>query len=114
MRSGNAEDVRESPKRKWGFRTDRFTKPKIINFMKTCLRENKWYEPSEICCEEMSQYVQVANKFTAPPKKHDDVLMATAILLWIAFNEMEHPQWIRRTETGTNRITGTNSSVVNL
>ena len=114
MRSGNAEDVRESPKRKWGFRTDRFTKPKIINFMKTCLRENKWYEPSEICCEEMSQYVQVANKFTAPPKKHDDVLMATAILLWIAFNEMEHPQWIRRTETSTNRITGTNSSVVNL
>ena len=79
----------------YGFQTNKFTKPKIINFMKTCLRENKWVEPSGLCMDEMSLYVQEKNKFTAPPKKHDDVLMATAIGLWIAWNEMDEPSWIR-------------------
>ena len=78
----------------YGFQTNRFTKPKIINFMKTCLREDKWDEPSILCLDEMSLYIQEKNKFTAPAKKHDDVLMATAIGLWIAWNEMPIPSWI--------------------
>lgn len=115
QRRGKSEDVKESVQPRWGFKTDRFTKPKIIDFMKTCLREDKWYEPSEICCEEMSQYIQVQNKFTAPPKKHDDVLMATAILLWICYREMDLPEWIRRSGgDGRPKIRGRNSGLVNL
>ncbi len=114
-RRGREEEIGDGVQRRWGFRTDRFTKPKIINFMKTCLRKDKWYEPSEICCEEMSQYIQVQNKFTAPPKKHDDVLMATAILLWVCFNEMEQPRWIKPSAPKEHRsIRGANASVINL
>lgn len=95
-RQNKSEDISEKATGQWGFRTDRFTKPKIIDFMQTCLREDMWDEPSDICLEEMSQYIKDGNGYTAPPKKHDDVLMATAILLWICFREMPLPSWIRR------------------
>lgn len=98
MRRGKEEDVGETVKPVYGFQTNRFTKPKIINFMKTCLREDKWEEPSGLCLDEMSLYIQDKNKFTAPPKKHDDVLMATAIGLWVAWNEMDIPTWIRKAD----------------
>lgn len=95
MRHTKEEEVREGTTGHWGFQTNAFTKPKIISHMKACLYGSRWDEPSELCCEEMSQYIEVRNKFTAPPKKHDDVLMATAILLWVCFNEMDLPHWIK-------------------
>ena len=99
----------------YGFQTNRFTKPKIINFMKTCLREDKWNEPSGLCLDEMSLYIQEKNKFTAPPKKHDDVLMATAIGLWIAWNEMDEPSWIRPANPKSRKsIDGDDSGLTNL
>lgn len=98
----------------YGFQTNKFTKPKIINFMKTCLREDKWDEPSGLCLDEMSLYIQEKNKFTAPAKKHDDVLMATAIGLWIAWKEMPLPTWIvpRQTHAG-ERIRGDSRGLTN-
>ena len=99
----------------YGFQTNKFTKPKIINFMKTCLREDKWDEPSGLCLDEMSLYQQEKNKFTAPPKKHDDVLMATAIGLWVAWNEMDEPSWIRKnTHKVRPHIEGDDSGLANL
>ena len=115
MRRGKEEDVGEEVKRVYGFQTNRFTKPKIINFMKTCLREDKWEEPSGLCLDEMSLYVQEKNKFTAPPKKHDDVLMATAIGLWICWNEMDEPSWIRKPKTTEKTvIRGDTAGLANL
>lgn len=97
MRERPGDEVEDSPQRKWGFRTDRTTKPKIIHHLQTCVHDRSWVEPSEICCEELSMYIQHdGNKFDAPPKKHDDVLMATAIGLWVCFREMELPQWVKR------------------
>ena len=99
----------------YGFQTNRFTKPKIINFMKACLREDRWDEPSELCLLEMGLYIQDKNKFTAPPKKHDDVLMATAIGLWICWNEMDVPSWIQQpTKQGRKVIEGDGSGLANL
>ena len=85
----------EKVERKWGFNTNVSTKPKIINHMRTCLRDRLWDEPSRTCCQEMAEYIEDKKKLTAPPKKHDDVLMATAILLWIAFKEMDTPVMIK-------------------
>lgn len=109
FRHGKEEDIVPGAPRKWGFETTRFTKPKIIDNMRACLRDRRWVEPSMLCCEEMSMYIQDGNKFTAPPKKHDDVLMATAILLWVGLNEMPVPHWVevrkipsRETTRGNN------------
>lgn len=113
-RQNKSEDISEKTTGQWGFRTDRFTKPKIIDFMQTCLREDMWVEPSDLCLEEMSQYIKDGKGYTAPPKKHDDVLMATAILLWICFREMPLPTW-KRQRAHTTKISakGTYSDKVN-
>ena len=109
-RHNKEEDIDDKIERKWGFNTNVRTKPLIINHMRTCLRDRLWDEPSKTCCQEMSIYIEDKKKLTAPPKKHDDVLMATAILLWIAFKEMELPQLVKEsTITGDGRPHSSNN-----
>lgn len=93
MRRKKSEDIKNGVVRKWGFHTNRKTKPKIINHMKTCLREKMWIEPSILCTDEMSTYIEDRNTFNAAPSKHDDVVMSTAILLWICYRELPLPSW---------------------
>lgn len=113
MRKNGEEDVDDKVQRKWGFRTDGITKPKIIHHMQACVRDKAWIEPSEICCEEMSQYTQHdGNKFDAPPKKHDDVVMSTAIGLWVCYKEMEIPKWIVTAERRRTTIKSNDNSVI--
>ena len=96
MRSAPEEDVDGNIVYKWGFHTNRNTKPKIINFMKECLRDDLWDEPSEICCAEMASYMEDHGKTDAEHGKHDDVVMSRAIGLWICYKEMDIPQWIKK------------------
>ncbi len=93
-RDKSSEEIDPGKPRKWGFHTNTKTKPKIIDHLKKCVREQLWIEPSALACDEISMYVDIKGKFTAPPKKHDDVLMATAIGLYIAYEEMDRPKWI--------------------
>ena len=112
-RHNKEEDMDEETERKWGFRTDGITKPKIINHMKICLRDQLWSEPSKVCCHEMFNYILENKKMTAPSRKHDDVLMATAILLWVAFKEMPVPEWIKIEEyTQKEEIKSRDNSVI--
>lgn len=96
MRNRPEEDVNEGVVPKWGFHTNVYTKPKIIDFMKTCLHEDLWDEPSLVCIKEMANYLDVKGKYNAALGKHDDVLMATAILLWVGFKEMPIPTWAKK------------------
>ena len=67
--------------------------------MRYCLSNNRWIEKSAVCCDELGEYTQHdGNKFDAPPKHHDDVCVATMILLWVAFKEMGIPKWIQQNE----------------
>lgn len=98
MRKRKEEDIKEGIVGKYGFHTNAVTKPKIIDHMKTCVRDGLWYEPSRLCTNEMSTYIEDHGKFNASPKKHDDIVMATAILLWVGMNEMDLPKWVNATE----------------
>ena len=98
MRHNKEENVKEGPVGKWGFHTNTATKPKIIDHMKDCLEGDLWTEPSVLCLDEMANYVDDKGQYNAPPGKHDDVLMATAILLWVGMNEMPMPEWIKQRE----------------
>jgi hypothetical protein len=98
MRSAPEEDVQGGVKYKWGFQTNRSTKPKIINFMKECLRDDLWNEPSKICCSEMASYMEDHGKTDAEHGKHDDVVMSRAIGLWICYKELPVPTWIEETK----------------
>lgn len=106
MREKDEADVRGGKVFKWGFHTNAVTKPKIIDHMKICLRDGLWREPSVLCLDEMSLYVDDKGRYTAPAGKHDDVLMATAILLWVGMKEMPTPQWIRQRERKESEVRG--------
>ena len=115
-RKNKEEDVKDATTGKWGFHTNVSTKPKIIDNMRACIRDELWDEPCKTCCEEMSLYIDDHGKFTAPPKKHDDELMATAILLWVCFKEMDAPYWIEQhtaTKSG-DTLKGTNATMAKI
>lgn len=94
MRSAPEEKADGSIEYKWGFQTNRLTKPKIINFMKECLRDDLWDEPSIYCTKQMASYMEDHGKTNAEHGKHDDVVMSRAIALWICYKEMPWPKWI--------------------
>lgn len=99
MRHNKSEDVADKTTGRWGFNTNGYTKPLIVDHMRFCLSKDKWVEKSAICCDELGEYTQHdGNKFDAPAKHHDDTCVATMILLWVAFKEMEIPKWISTNE----------------
>ena len=63
--------------------------------MQWAIREQAWDEPDEKTIDELSLYKFEDNKMTAPRGKHDDLLMATAIGLYICFKEMPLPEYIK-------------------
>lgn len=111
-RHNKEEDMKDGIIRKWGFHTNVSTKPKIIDNMRICLRDGLWDEPSELCCQEMSIYIEERGKMTAPAGKHDDVLMATAIGLWITLKEMPVPTWIKKEHPRSKKIVSDNNIAV--
>lgn len=103
-RAGSAESIKQGKPRKWGFWTNSSTKPAIIGHLITCVREHLWIERDAYAVEELALYEKnEKGQFSAPPGKgnHDDVVMATAIGLWICNREMETPTLAR--EPGTYR-----------
>lgn len=99
MRRTNEEDIRDKTIGKWGFHTNSSTKPKIINFLKECLRDDLWTEPSSVCCAQLASYMEDHGKTDAQHGKHDDVVLTTAIGLWICFKELPLPTWKRTGKT---------------
>lgn len=93
-RKASAEQIKAGIPKRWGFHTNTSTKPQIIAHLIGCLRDQLWVEKSEYCCTELALYQKnEKGQFGAPPGEgmHDDVLMCTAIALWICFCDMELP-----------------------
>lgn len=115
MRSAPEEDADGTIVYKWGFQTNRLTKPKIINFMRECLKDDLWDEPSKFCTDQMASYMEDHGKTNAEHGKHDDVVMSRAIGLWICYKEMPWPTWIKKESTVPDEtIHGDNLGMTNL
>ena len=114
-RPGSAESIRLGRPRKWGFQTNSSTKPAIIGNLIEAVREHLWIERDTYCIEEMAMYEKnEKGQFSAPPGQgnHDDVVMTTAIGLWICFREMETPHYIvQRGEDFINRADPNSAAV---
>lgn len=94
-RKQSAEQIKEGKPTRWGFHTNTSTKPMIIANLVSCVRDGLWVERSEYCCTELSLYQKnEKGQFGAPPGEgmHDDVVMCTAIALWVCFCDMELPK----------------------
>lgn len=105
-RKQSAEQIREGAPTRWGFHTNTNTKPTIIHHLVTCVRDQMWVEQDEYCCTELSLYQKnEKGQYGAPAGvgMHDDVLMCTAIALWVCFCDMEFPVEAKKESTFRRR-----------
>lgn len=97
-RAGSPETIRQGRPRRYGFQTNSSTKPAIIGNLIECVREHLWIERDSYAIEELALYEKnEKGQFSAPAGdgNHDDVVMATAIALWICYHEMETPHVVK-------------------
>lgn len=98
-RKASAEQIKAGTPTRYGFHTNTATKPMIIANLVSCVRDKLWIEQSEYCCTELSLYQKnEKGQFSAPPGEgmHDDVLMCTAIGLWVCYCDMEMPVLVKK------------------
>lgn len=93
-RRSEAEIVQGTPA-KYGFHTNRATKPMIITSLVQIVREGMYIERDKECLDELLTYEKRPNgSYGALPGYHDDLLMTRAIGLHICYNELPAPRAI--------------------
>lgn len=101
-RQPSAEAIKQGRPRRWGFSTNTSTKPAIIGNLIEAVREHSWIERDSYAIDEFAIYEKnEKGQFSNPPGQdnHDDVVMCTAIALWVCFREMETPHPIVALDT---------------
>ena len=113
-RAGSPETIRQGRPRTYGFHMNASTKPAVIGSLIECVREHMWIERDFYCIEELALYEKnEKGQFSAPPGEgnHDDVVMTTAIALWICFHEMETPHPVKELGADFIRHADPNSAI---
>lgn len=96
QRTSSPEDVKDNVLAKYGFQTNKLTKGWVIDNLEQYVDDMLWKEPDREMYHELRIYERhddgslgniVGNG------NHDDVLMSTAIGLWVSANDMEKPRW---------------------
>lgn len=114
QRSAGPEAVSEKPTMKFGFQTNKLTKGWIIDNLIACVEDKLWIEPDIEMYNELRIYERKDDGSLGNIEgngKHDDVLMSTAIGLWVAMNDMDAPAWISPT-TGRTKSATVNESTI--
>lgn len=100
-RKQSAEQIEQGEPKRWGFHTNTATKPGLIANLQECIRDQLYVERWDPCLDEMAMYQKNdKGQYAAPAGEgnHDDMLMCTAIALWVCFREMDMPKWIEHGE----------------
>jgi hypothetical protein len=96
-RRQSEEDIKMHNPVRYGFHTNTSTKPALISNMIRVVREKGYIERDERCLNEYRVYEKKKNgSYGAIAGAHDDILMSTAIALWVSTYEMDIPQLIQR------------------
>jgi len=92
----SADKIREGAPIKYGWNTNKKTKPMIIAFFKGIIRERGYVERDEETLNEARTYEEKADGTTgAKAKNHDDRIMATMIGIYVCYEEMPLPAKIK-------------------
>lgn len=105
------EKIRQGIPLKYGFHTNMSTKPMIITHMNGVLREGTYIERDRRACDEMDMYeIKENGKYGAVDGGHDDIVMATAINLWICLKYLPMPkEVVEKKKTVRSRVQGESS-----
>ena len=99
FRRNNSEEIKEGEAKKWGFNTNKVTKIKLIDNLIVYVDDGLWEEPDNDMFDELKIYEKREDNSFGNIKgkgNHDDVLMSTAIGLYISQYEMEPPSIVIR------------------
>ena len=84
--------VNEGVPIRYGFNTNRYTKPMIIDCLKAAMRDSGYIERDERFVDEAECYeYKQDGTMGATDGSNDDIVMSTAIGLWVALYDMELP-----------------------
>jgi hypothetical protein len=98
------EKVKEGIPVKYGFHTNKKTKGLIIDGMNAALREMTFIDPDVRFYNEADSYEEKPDgSYGAVDGTHDDILMSTAIGLWISEKEMPMPYIIKENSNNGSR-----------
>lgn len=89
----NPDQIRQGVPRQYGFHTNKQTKTMIINSLKAAIRDMEYIERDRRACDEMDMYEYkqdgtMGNVEGTGDVAHDDILMATAINIWVSLKYM--------------------------
>ncbi len=104
QRTSSPEDVGNNVLTKYGFQTNKITKGWIIDNLEACVDDRLWHEPDSEMYHELRIYERKEDGSLGNIEgsgNHDDVLMSTAIGLWVSSSDMEKPKW--RTQSSVHR-----------
>ena len=89
------DKIREGIPAKYGFWTNKKSKPMIINALLAAARDDEYIERDERACDEMDTFEQKENKsMGAQEGCFDDLVIATAGDVWAAFKYLDPPVYI--------------------
>lgn len=97
IRNSASESFKPETPKKWGFQTNKITKPKLIDNLIVYIDDQLYDEPDIAMYEELPKYQYLENGTMGNVKgrgNHDDVIMSTAIGLYVSQFEMELPKII--------------------
>ena len=112
-RKQTAEQIEKGEPKRWGFHTNTATKPGLIANLQECIRDQLYVERWQPCLDEMAVYQKNdKGQFSAPAGEgnHDDMLMCTAIGLYICFKDMDMPKWIEHGDVHVSRNISSNNT----
>jgi hypothetical protein len=90
------EKVRQGYPDKWGFHTNKLTKPMIIDALNGALRDELYIERDEMAVKEMDYYeIKEDGSYGAKDGTHDDVVITTAGAFWLATSHMNTPKLLK-------------------
>ena len=109
QRTSSSEDVGENVLMKYGFQTNKLTKQQIIDNLEEFVDDMLWVEPDKEMYHELRIYERHDDGSLGNivgSGNHDDVLMSTAIGLWVSLCDMEKPRWKQEKRLNTRHSDG--------
>ncbi len=105
IRNSASESFRPETPKKWGFQTNKVTKPKLIDNLIVYIDDQLYDEPDSAMYEELPKYQYLEDGTMGNVKgrgNHDDIIMSTAIGLYVSQYEMSIPKIKPRKPSTTN------------
>lgn len=97
LRVESPESTTDKVIMKYGFQTNKLTKGWVIDNLVACVDDQLWVEPDREMYHELRIYIRREDGSLGnieSKDNHDDVVMSTAIGLWVSMREMDKPSWI--------------------